>query len=211
MVHEGRVWCRSTAKGFAKYIPYMKPDKIWRILRKLEGSVFMVGNFNRQALNQTLWYTFTDEFKKELKKLNYDFEKIKNANLKNKKSNNSIINNPINNEVEITDKKRVNNKLFPQKKNFIKPSIEEIQAYIDEKKLHLDAGYFFDYYESKGWMIGRNKMKNWKAAASGWEIREKNYNQQSRARPSNFNQFTGRKQTEEQARELERKLLGGVT
>jgi hypothetical protein len=54
-------------------------------------------------------------------------------------------------------------------------------------------------------------MKNWKAAASGWEIREKNYNQQSRARPSNFNQFTGREQTEEQARELERKLLGGVT
>lgn len=110
MIHEGRVWCRSTAKGFAKYIPYMKPDKIWRILRKLEGTVLMVGNFNKKALNQTLWYTFTDEFKKELKALDCDFEKNKNAILKNEKSNNSIINNPINdNNIQEYNKKRLSN------------------------------------------------------------------------------------------------------
>lgn len=110
MIHEGKVWCRSTAKGFAKYIPYMKPDKIWRVLRKLEGHVLVVGNFNKKALNQTLWYTFTDEFKKELKQLNYDFENFKNANLKNEKSYNSIINNPINKEDDIIeDKKKLSN------------------------------------------------------------------------------------------------------
>lgn len=106
MIHEGKVWCRSTAKGFAKYIPYMKPDKIWRKLKKLEGHVLLVGNFNRQALNQTLWYTFTDEFKKELDDLNYDFENFKNANLKNEKSYNSIINNPINIEDNIKENKK---------------------------------------------------------------------------------------------------------
>jgi hypothetical protein len=105
MVKDGKVWCRSTAKGFAKYIPYLKPDKIWRILRKMEGHILLVGNFNKQALNQTLWYTFTDEFKKELEDLNYDFENFKNANLKNKKSNNSIINNPINKEDKIKEDK----------------------------------------------------------------------------------------------------------
>lgn len=104
MVHDGAVWCRSTARGFAKYIPYMKPDKIWRILKKLEGRVLRVGNYNRQALNQTLWYTFTDDFVKELIGLDYDFEKIKNAILKNEKSNNSIINNPIKEDNIIEDK-----------------------------------------------------------------------------------------------------------
>jgi hypothetical protein len=100
----------------------------------------------------------------------------------------------------------------PKRKVFKPPTVEEVKAYAAEKGFtRLNAESFVAYYESKGWMIGRNKMKNWKAAASGWEIREKNYNQQSRARPSSFNQFTGREQTEEQARELERKLLGGVT
>jgi hypothetical protein len=100
----------------------------------------------------------------------------------------------------------------PKRKVFKPPTVEEVKAYAVEKGFtRLNAESFVAYYESKGWMIGRNKMKNWKAAASGWESREKNYNQQSRARPSNFNQFKGREQTEEQARELERKLLGGVT
>lgn len=100
----------------------------------------------------------------------------------------------------------------PKRKVFKPPTVEEVKAYAAEKGFtRLNAESFVAYYESKGWMIGRNKMKNWKAAASGWEIREKNYNQQSRARPSNFNQFKGREQTEEQARELERQLLGGVT
>lgn len=86
MERDGRWWCRSTAKGFAKYIPYLKPDKIWRILRKMEGHILLVGNFNTKVLNQTLWYSFTDEFEKELQKLDYDFEKFKNADLKNEKS-----------------------------------------------------------------------------------------------------------------------------
>lgn len=104
MCHEGKIWCRSTAKGFAKYIPYMKPDKIWRTLRKMEGTILLVGNFNRQALNQTLWYTFTDEFIEELKKLDYDFENFKNAILKNEKSINTI--NSINIDNTIQESKK---------------------------------------------------------------------------------------------------------
>ena len=108
MCHEGKIWCRSTAKGFAKYIPYMKPDKIWRTLRKMEGTILLVGNFNRQALNQTLWYTFTDEFIEELKKLDYDFENFKNAILKNEKSINTINSINIDNTIQ-GSKKRLSN------------------------------------------------------------------------------------------------------
>ena len=56
---------------------------------------------------------------------------------------------------------------------FIKPSIEEVEQYCLERKNKIDAQYFIDYYESKGWLIGKNKMKNWKAAIRTWERRTK--------------------------------------
>ena len=40
---------------------------------------------------------------------------------------------------------------------FIKPSVEEIRAYCAERQNHLDAQSFYDFYESKGWMIGKDK------------------------------------------------------
>ena len=55
------------------------------------------------------------------------------------------------------------------KKRFKKPTIVEIQAYIKEKKMHFDAERFFDYYECKGWVVGKSPMKDWKAACRTWE------------------------------------------
>ena len=72
------------------------------------------------------------------------------------------------------NKKREDNKLSPQKNKFIKPTIEEIEEYIKEKKFTFSAEYFYDHYESKGWMIGKNKMKDWKAACRNWARMDKN-------------------------------------
>lgn len=52
---------------------------------------------------------------------------------------------------------------------FVKPTIEEVRAYIAEKCYHFDAERFHAFYESNGWMVGRNKMKDWKAACRTWE------------------------------------------
>lgn len=54
-------------------------------------------------------------------------------------------------------------------KKFQKPKIEEIQAYCKVRQNNINADEFYDYYESKGWMIGKNKMKNWQAAIRRWE------------------------------------------
>jgi len=51
---------------------------------------------------------------------------------------------------------------------FEPPAIEEIKAYILEKGYSFDAESFFDFYESKGWFVGKNKMKDWKAAVRNW-------------------------------------------
>lgn len=58
---------------------------------------------------------------------------------------------------------------------FRKPTIEEIEQYCIERDNGIDAQYFFDYYERNGWVVGKTKMKDWKAAVRTWE-RNKNQN-----------------------------------
>lgn len=52
---------------------------------------------------------------------------------------------------------------------FISPSREEVAAYCNERNNGVDAGKWYDHYTSNGWMVGRNKMKDWKAAVRTWE------------------------------------------
>lgn len=52
---------------------------------------------------------------------------------------------------------------------FVKPKVEEIDSYCKERKNNVDAQQFFDYYESKGWKVGKSPMKDWKSAVRTWE------------------------------------------
>lgn len=52
---------------------------------------------------------------------------------------------------------------------FRAPSLEEVQDYCAERRNGIDARRFIDYYESIGWKVGKNPMKDWKAAIRGWE------------------------------------------
>ena len=56
---------------------------------------------------------------------------------------------------------------------FSPPSLSEVQAYISERGSAVDAQQFVDFYASKGWMVGKNRMKDWKAAVRTWEKRRK--------------------------------------
>lgn len=56
--------------------------------------------------------------------------------------------------------------------NFVPPSLEEVAAYCSDRKNGIDPESFIAFYQSKGWMIGKNKMKDWKAAVRTWEQRE---------------------------------------
>ena len=55
---------------------------------------------------------------------------------------------------------------------FTPPSVDDVKAYCDERKNHVDANRFVDFYTSKGWMVGKNKMKDWKACIRTWEKKE---------------------------------------
>lgn len=56
-----------------------------------------------------------------------------------------------------------------KRKRFEKPTLSEIEQYCIERNNNVDAQHFFDYYESNGWRVGKNSMKNWQAAVRTWE------------------------------------------
>lgn len=58
-------------------------------------------------------------------------------------------------------------------KRFIKPSVKEIADYCNNNNYNIDAERFYDYYESKGWKVGKAPMKDWKAAVRMWNRNNK--------------------------------------
>ena len=66
-----------------------------------------------------------------------------------------------------------NNITYSNKGYFKKPTLIEIDLYCADRKNNVDHLAFYDFYESKNWMVGKNKMKDWKAAIRTWERREK--------------------------------------
>ena len=63
----------------------------------------------------------------------------------------------------------------PKATRFTPPTLEEVQAYITENNFIVDAQKFIDYYQSNGWIVGKAKMKDWKATIRGWERREQEH------------------------------------
>lgn len=55
------------------------------------------------------------------------------------------------------------------KKRFVKPTLDEVRAYCRERNNNVDPESFIAYYESNGWRVGKNPMKNWKSAIVTWE------------------------------------------
>lgn len=60
-----------------------------------------------------------------------------------------------------------------KRKRFTPPTLEELRSYIREKGYTFEAETFIAYYDSNGWKIGRNPMKDWKAACRTWQQKEK--------------------------------------
>lgn len=58
-------------------------------------------------------------------------------------------------------------------KEFSIPTVNEVAAYCQERENKIDPAAFIDFYSSKGWMIGKNKMKDWRAAIRTWEAHRK--------------------------------------
>ena len=83
------------------------------------------------------------------------------------------------NEIVETPKRNAehNNTVNTTMSRFKKPTLEELTEYLQQLQIKdFTAEKFFDYYESKGWLVGRHKMKDWKAAVRTWKNNTKKEN-----------------------------------
>ena len=71
-------------------------------------------------------------------------------------------------------------------KRFYPPTLDEVKQYCEERNNNIDPMAFIDFYSSKGWMIGKNRMKDWKAAVRTWERKRK---EQSKAESSVYDEW----------------------
>ena len=65
-----------------------------------------------------------------------------------------------------------------KEKRFAKPSFDDLEKYKQEKKLNLDSQAFLNHYDSNGWKVGRNSMKDWQATARNWATRQSGFGNQ---------------------------------
>lgn len=94
-----------------------------------------------------------------------------------------------------------------KKSGFQPPTLQEVTDYVSEKGYNISPERFVDFYESKGWMIGKNKMKDWKAAVKNWSRSQRQEKTtEGRQEKNRFNNFPQRKYDFD---ELEKRLLRG--
>jgi hypothetical protein len=92
--------------------------------------------------------------------------------MENENENENIINNVV-----------IDKPIEEKPKRFVKPTIEQLEAYMEERGMNNVANRFYDHYESNGWKVGKNSMKNWKASVRTWEPNHKKITTQSTKQP----------------------------
>lgn len=101
------------------------------------------------------------------------------------------------------DKNNIDKNRLVYNSKFQKPTLEEVENYCKERNNNIDAQHFIDFYESKGWKVGNQPMKDWKACMRTWESKDK----KQRNVPSWFDkEIESTPATEEEIRELEERL-----
>lgn len=184
--HDGRYWTYNSVNAFSKLFSYMTAKQIRLAIEKLkEAGLIITANYNASAYDRTLWYALTDEailmFLKS--KVDLPFRENENAlngepipnskpNINNKEKDISTLHSDISSEKKIS-------------KRFQKPTIEEIREYIKEQGYSVVPEAFFDYYESNGWHVGKNPMKDWKACVRTFQRNSEKYNYSNNKKNSN--------------------------
>ena len=145
--------------------------------------------FLNQFIRDDEFYKKTCEARKEAgskggkqKVANASKSKQKVANLadsdsKNKSDSESESESKIKNEIK---SETIN-------KKFIKPTLEELKEYISTREIKIDAQKFLNHYDSVGWKVNNNPMKDWKACVRTWEGRVNTYTNPNNKQSSNYN------------------------
>ena len=171
--YEGKSWKEPNVKTIKSILDWMVKQKMISVRGNTEGTIITIEKW--------------ELYQKDLVKGNT--ERITPATRRKHLAD-------TNNKGLINDELMISNRA-----KFSPPTIKEITDYCSERRNMVDPNKFFDFYESKGWYVGKNKMKDWKAAVRNWEK-----SSQASGR-SKSDKHTVEKQTKYTEEELERMLL----
>ena len=162
-------------------------DQIYRMVFAFEQAEkdavdFILKNYFTESENKPMGFywvsnTLNQIGDKVLKRLEANRNNGKKGGRGNKKENKPIgseVGNPNDNPNEsILNESKLNQikekEIIPKPKGFIPPTLEKVKNYCQERQNDVDANKFLNFYESKGWMVGKSKMKDWKASVRTWE------------------------------------------
>jgi len=148
--------CWASNKYFADFFGITK-GRCSQIINGLNEKGLIVITLKREGKEiKSRTIMVVNKLKGVVNKLNRVVNKCVGGYLINDKDNNTITNNTNNNKKNV---------------RFKKPLIDDIKIYVIERGNLIDPQRFYDYYESNGWKVGRNKMKSWKACVRNWESR----------------------------------------
>ncbi len=171
---DGYYWTFNSRRAYRELFPYMSERQIDTAFRKLiDDGLVITGNYNAQKYDRTLWYALTQKGKCILHFDGMEALKMSNGIDQNVK--------PIP-DINTDNKPDINTDNRKAESRFTPPTVEEVQAYCRERQNNVDPQRFIDYYEARGWLIGKNKMKDWKAAVRTWE--RSGYNNSSSRSPA---------------------------
>jgi hypothetical protein len=142
----------------------------------------------------------TKKPQKDRQQTTKELRKDTNNNENNDNNVNNDNNIELNNSMNIVEKSKI----------FLKPTLLEVSEYCIERKNNVNPNHFIDFYQSNGWMVGRNKMKDWKATVRTWE--KNNFNQKQNGKSTielDNEQLTTRERAERIVANR-RKLFGDV-
>ena len=160
--YDNHYWTYNSKKALLEMFPFWTEQNLRTIMdHLLDKGILITGNYNTNKYDHTLWYAFVDEEKWLGSNQQIDMLKLTNRCVKTNKPIPDIYNTPDNNII-------INNNILSAPKGFVKPSVEEVKTYCEAKGYTFDPESFVAYYDSNGWMVGKSKMKNWKAACTTW-------------------------------------------
>lgn len=176
-------------EGFIIYKSFYEPLKILsdEQLGKLFRAIFEYQINNVEDVNPDIKMAF-EFFKNQFRLDNDKYEKIIERNRENgkkggrPKQTQENLKNPVGlkepkkadkDKEKDKEKDKDNKKEINKEKRFKKPTLEEVKEYCNERNNNVDAERFINFYESKGWKVGNQSMKDWKACVRTWEKNNK--------------------------------------
>jgi hypothetical protein len=162
--YEGKIWKEPNTKTIKSILDWLNKNKMISVWGNTEGTTITIANWELYQSNLIRGNT---------KRTTKGTPREHQVDTNNKGITNEelmIINNGEKITHNCTPKLKKEFELeFDKSKRFTPPSLEDVRSYCLERKNNVNYQKFIDFYTSKGWYVGKNKMKDWKASIRNWE------------------------------------------